>query len=506
MIRSAIIILLVNYCAFLFSQQITSSRNFETRKKNVPLAIINKHPKYFHVLRYNKEVHDITVERRAKPSAEIIAFTPLKLDSVNAHWFNYESLDYIFFESNSKIYFLFEKVLNFKREIFLKVVDTTGKSTGFIELAALDKEKNIDDFRFEFKLTAQNKILILATQDYFNGTSKKVAQLYDPEKLEKIWVKKLPIENQATGFSMGYECNEENDLFYVRVNAEIISFSRKYENHSQVEVPVFFYNSVTMISFLNDAPSPVEKEIAVDKMLGLNGISLFPSANDVSLWVHFSKTGDTGEEKVFFLSQKWSKDLATDKYARITPLSSRLEEQLTFYDGSDFKSAADKKYFLLDKMNCNNSCYILSERREENFYKELILVKVDLSTGEILKQEIIPRKIFYYDDRTRFRSMGETIRILSDTNFYSILLESRANIQKEAADFRYHKFSKQGASGGNVVSYILRANGNLEKKIFYKNDGYDFIPLPYQSDQPDFIFYLNRTRFEKFAILKLNPF
>src|SRR5437879_764434 len=129
MIRFAIIIFLVNYCALLISQTLHFSRQFDALKKNIPLSILNNHANYFHVLRYNRPGHDITIERRAKPSAEILAFTPLKLDSMNASWFNYEELNHIFFESGSHIYFLFEKELNFKKTLYLKIIDTLGRST-----------------------------------------------------------------------------------------------------------------------------------------------------------------------------------------------------------------------------------------------------------------------------------------------------------------------------------------------------------------------------------------
>src|SRR6187551_238351 len=161
MIRGAIIIFLMNYCAFLFSQELQFSRDFIAMKKNLPVAIINNHSNYFHVLRYNKDVHDLTLERRAKPSAEILAFTPLKLDSVNASWFNYENLDYVFHEQDHHIYFLFEKVLNNKKELFLKSIDTTGKASGFKLLASLEKDNSVSDISFEYHLVDQNKLLLI---------------------------------------------------------------------------------------------------------------------------------------------------------------------------------------------------------------------------------------------------------------------------------------------------------------------------------------------------------
>ena len=75
--HSAIIIFLVNYCAFLFGQNLTLSRTFETKRQNIVLSLINNHHNYFYVLRYNKLGHDMAIERRNKPNGEILSFTPL---------------------------------------------------------------------------------------------------------------------------------------------------------------------------------------------------------------------------------------------------------------------------------------------------------------------------------------------------------------------------------------------------------------------------------------------
>src|SRR4051812_4590413 len=117
--RNAIILFLMSYCVFLFPQNLVFSERFETTKKNSAIELINANPHYFYLLRYNKEAHDFTLERRSKPSAKVLNFTRLKLDSVNASWFDYSKLDYILFEQEQKLYFIFEKELNSKKEIFL---------------------------------------------------------------------------------------------------------------------------------------------------------------------------------------------------------------------------------------------------------------------------------------------------------------------------------------------------------------------------------------------------
>src|SRR5687767_13282896 len=179
MARTAFLFFILSASFCLNSQKITYSKSYPAVPKNIPLAIINRDPHYFFLLRSNRLAHDLTIERRAKPNGEMLSFTPLKLDSVNASWFDYERLDYLFFEQQGQVYFVFERVFNNNKTIFLKVIDTTGHSSGFIELAGLEKDKNVTDIGFEWKRT-QDRLLIIAERQYSNGTIKKVATLYDP--------------------------------------------------------------------------------------------------------------------------------------------------------------------------------------------------------------------------------------------------------------------------------------------------------------------------------------
>jgi len=505
MLRSAIIFFLVNYCAFLFSQDLAYTRNFATVRKNVPVQIVNNHAGYFHVLRYNKLAHDFTVERRQKPSGEILAFTPLMLDSVNAGWFNYEKLTYLFFESGHSAFFVFEKVLNNKRSIYLKVVDTLGKAGRFTELAFLEKDKTVRDINFEFKITDHDKLLITGTQYYINNTVKKVVLLYDPAKKEKIWMRKLPLENEYTGYSQSFITNAHNDLFYIVAKARVVSYKRKFVQNVQYLLPVFFYDSLVVASFLSGAGNINRAALAINNLSALKSIALHADDKTVAAMAHFVKQNNAGEEEPFFLSQGFSNDLGTTVFSEITPVSDDTKEKLTFYDGTDYNSPAEKDHALLETIAAGGVNYYLSERREENYYKEMLLWKINLRTGLVMSQEIIPRKIFYFDDRTRFKNIGTTAQMVYNDNFYSFLLEDRDNLKKGARDFKFHKFSRQKYLwGANLVAYIVRPGGKFEKKIIFKNADFDFVPLIYRATQPDFILYLNNTRVEKFAILKLD--
>lgn len=505
MFRSAIIIFFVNYCTFLFSQNLSFSRPFETFKRNIPIALINNHAHYFHVLRYNKDIHDFTIERRSKPSAEIVAFTPLKMDSVNAPWFDYENLDYIFYEHNHQIYFLFEKVLNTKREIYLKIIDSTGRSTGFKQLAILEKDKTTEDIKFEFKITGQNKILIIAIQQYLVGSSKKVALLFDPIKREQLWVKKLAPENLETGYSDGFECNSNNDLYYVMLKKRVSNYKRKYLDHRQVLVPVFSHEFVALVKSPENTTNLIRTEIAVKYSTQMYGLTLYADDKDLFLALHFSRYDSFGAEKVFFLTQKWNDDLSKSTYSKIIPLEERLEKQLTFYDGGDYKNAADKEFSVLNKLRSDSLFYILSERKEQNYYKELLLLKMDLKSGSILNQEIIPRKVLYYQDRTRYRNVGEGIRSCCKQRYQILLPENARNFEKAPQDFRFDRYKRVSAvAGGKLAAYVLSANGNLEKSLVAIDEEYTVVPLKTQSNQCDVIVYLNDSEYEKFAILNWN--
>lgn len=502
MLRAGVIAFLIFYCSSFFSQPVFS-RDFEARKKNVPLAILNNHPHYFFLLRNNKAAHDLTIERRAKPSAEIISFTPLKLDSINANWFNYDNLDHLFFEHNYHAYFLFEKVLNTEKTLYIKIIDTLGKATGFIQLAKLEKEKGVTAIDFEYKRTANNNILIIASQTYGNFLIKKTALVFDVEKRKIVLTKKLPIENDATGYSTAFEVNPANDLFFVLIKAHIVSYKRKYVDHAQIAVPVFFYDTLNIVAFLNNSPFPLKRNLAINNLTGLKSIRICAKEN-ISVIAHVSMQQKAGENNTYFLDQKMSKDLANDMYAVLTPLDSSITERLTFYDGTDYKEASDKDYTFFKNFTNNETDLQLVERIEDYYYKELLLLQSDLQTGKVVHQTIIPRKVYSFKGRTRFKNVGWVMPFIYNDKLNIVVLESPANFKKEPKDFNYHRFKKEtNLWRSNLVMYSIDSNGNSEKKLLYHNNNFDAVPMFYEAENcGDLIIYLNNSKAEKFLILK----
>lgn len=505
MFRITIITFLMSYCVSSFSQPIYS-RDFEARKKNVPLAIINNHQNYFYLLRYNKAAHDITIERRSKPSAEILSFTPLKLDSLNADWFDYEKLDHLFFEHNYHTYFLFERVLNSKKTIYLKISDTLGRSSGFIELANIEKEIGVIDVGFEYKRLGNGNILLIASQIYGNSSIKKTVLLFDIEKRKMIWAKKLPVENAFIGFSTAFECNTYNDLFYVMINAHVSSYTRKYINQIQVVAPVFFYDSLSLISFLSTNKNFIKAKLAINNLSGLNTVQLVPIDQEVCVIAHFSKKENNEIITPYFLNQKFSADLSKEFYANSVPLNNTLIDRLTFYDGTDNKSAGEKEYKHLTKFQSENSVYQISERKEDYYYKELLVWKNDLESGTIVHQKIIPRKVFSFKGRTRFKNIGAAMPFVYDKKLAILVLESSLNLSSEPDNFDYHRFKKEtNLWKANIVMYKMEADGSLKKKLVYRNANFDAIQMQYQTNgQKELVLYLNNGKTEKFVILKLD--
>ena len=84
---------------------------------------------------------------------------------------------------------------------------------------------------------------------------------------------------------------------------------------------------------------------------------------------------------------------------------------------------------------------------------------------------------------------------------FNFLIEARSNFDKPITPFRYHKFASLSLfARANAVCYEIDEKGNLRKSLVYRNGEYDYLPLEYDSDQCDYVFYLTRGRLERFAV------
>ncbi|PBQ32086.1 hypothetical protein CNR22_09995 [Sphingobacteriaceae bacterium] len=503
MIRSAVIIFLVNYCAFLVGQDLHFSKIFDSPKKNLAVQIINTHSSYFYVLRQNKAVHDITIERRAKPNAEILNFTPLKLDSVNNVWFDYENLDYITFEVNTKLCFLFEKVLNTKKTLYLKIIDTTGRSTGFIELANLESDRNTEDFYFSYTPTTNGDILIVATKIAIGGITRKVAMLYSVKKREWVWMKKIPLENDINS-TYSYSCDNNGELYYFQSLYSIIGT----ETYNGFTRRITRFDSLLLWRWKPDAKAPGEIQLNVSGLDHMQQTSVVADTHSVFISIKGLLDDTlTRHSKELFRNIMLDYNSGKELLNTTTFYEESIREQLTFYDGPDDKESYHKQHFILNTYTHGDFMYTLSERAGLNYYKELLFRKTNLRTGAVVSQKIIPRKIFFFPNRTRYKNVAEPMVCHYQGSLTVLLMENAGNLKRNAANYHYKSFKRaSGPGGANIVAYTLKSTGDFEKKLIYKNEGFELIPLKYYSEsQKDMILYFNSDGSEKFAILKLNP-
>jgi hypothetical protein len=493
--KIAILVLLTGCCMISFSQILTFTRKFETVGKNVPMAIINSHPDFFYLLRYNKSIHDFTVEQRSKPTAEIIGFTALKLDQINSDWFDYTKLDYLFFEQDKKLYFVFERVLNTKKTIYLKIIDTLHKSRGFIEIETLNAEKGMLDFAFEFKTTFNNNILIIASRRYHNATNKTVI-LFNIQKAKIEWRNKLPIENDYTGYSHEFLCNEKMDLFYLRSKTHVASFERKYMHQMQMQLPVVFYDNITLTALLHNEPTIIHSIPILNNVDRLNKIVLSAADNGILVQAHYAiEEEESRYKKVFLSSTKLSDDLSTILYSQTTSLNKDREQQLTFYDGTDSKYAGDKHYSLVSKHGNENYDFQISERLDDAAYKELLVIGTDIKTGNIFTQHVIMRKGAWPATTAFFNG-----------NLNIVTNEAPSNFKKSTAESKYHKFKKESFFwGSNIVMYTITDKGEITKTLVSDNSNLNFAHPNYSGDnQNTIIFCEEKNGYERFATLSLD--
>lgn len=498
------VLLILIRTSCLFSQVIRYSQPFECKKKNVPIAILNKHPDYFYLLRYNKSFHDFVVERHLKSSGELLKSTALGLDVINANWFNYEYLDYIFHELNGKLYLIFEKVVSDKREIYFRSIDSLGRPGDFKLLAALDRGPGVEDIGFDFKLCGDTKVLIVGQEKLTGGRSKKLVIWYDLSSEEVVWAKRLPPESPATGYSGFHETNSKGDLYFLYYRSKVWEYVRKYIDHNQALVPLLEYDFLNMACLPRESKGVVTKPLSF--MVGnLNYACITADTSHVLLSMNYSAPDTTKENAhhLYFFNQRWTAGLKDSLYAVETPMDAALEKQLEFYDGMDFNLAAYKDYPLLERALFGPRAYFLCGRSDGDFFKEMVLSEVEVSSGKIRAQGLIPRKIFFFNERTRYKNLGICNTAVTRSGFSCFVLENPANEAITSGKFKYHKFAKQGTfDAGNLVDYTLKEDGTVEKKLIYEAQNFEYIPVPTQNSDKELLFYLHVGKWERFAFLK----
>lgn len=503
-IRSAIVFLMVNYSAVAFSQEPVFTREFESLKGNVPMKIINPEGPVFYLLRYNKLIHDLIVEKRSKTTGNIIRLTPLKLDSVNANWFDYDDLDYLFYKCGDNICFVFEKVLNTRRSIFIKTIDSSGRPSRLRELAAIEKTPTVEKMRFLMKRTAGDRLL-LVSQEYLASTGvRKTALLYDPSTGQTISTLKLPVENDLTGHASFFESGKNGALYYLIQYTQVLGYRRIYVDRNLVNVAIKSTDSVFIAGITKQGELISRKKLDLRDSTGIENAELRVRDDSVLVALHlkefYSKQGGRMSFASYLLDSKLNQWMHTHKQN----ISNELAMQFVFYDGSDDNTPASRDYLSVARYRSDTKLWLLAGREDENYSKELVVWNTDVSNGIITPPLILPRKFFFFTKRTRFKNMGGVICTAGATALYCYLLESPKNLHTLPASFNFHQFGmQQNAGGANLVQYRFDNNGTVSKKLIYANREFEVIPLQFEGGTDEVIFYLNNGKKEKFAIL--NP-
>lgn len=483
------------------AQNLNYSRAFPSIPKNGPLLLHNTSQPYFFVLRYNRKAHDLTLERRAKPSAEILSFTPLKLDSVNSDLYNYASMDYLLYEHKNKLYFVFEKTLNNTKSLYFKCIDSLGKASGFTEMFRLNRDNNLLSFELEIAGVYDGKLLVVASQEFVNQTVKKTIHLYDPVIKKQLWSKTLPLENSSTGYSKAYCLNEQQDLFYVMVKRQAVSFKRQYIKHTQLMIPVFHYDSLHLCK-LSSPGNQLQYKFLLSNLSALHSLTLRCDSGELRVLAQVAGKLNDNTSSISLFTFRCNIALTKVSRSELVSINPGIKNRLTYYDGTDFKEAADKEFQFLKESEGREYTYHLTERKEGDVYKELLLWQIQKSSGKVSNHYLIPRRMLSSETWSKYRGIGEAGSTLSANHFHVFMAEASANVSQDPNTVEYYQLKKKSSlSHCYLVVYTPENNGNLSRMKLHLNLDFDFIPVDYSSTgTEEIVFYLSNGKQEKFAI------
>jgi hypothetical protein len=502
--RAFVIVLLALHLSSVFSQDIQISRHYAGSAKNVPVHIFNHNEKYFYVLRYNRSIHDLVLERRSKPGAELQRIYPLRLDSVNSKWFDYEKLDYLLFEKNKRLYFVFVKELNTESAVFMKTIDSAGTASGFISIATATTDLNKATLQLKISLDEQNNLAIQTRYSYSNSTQRIQVSTYDLERRTMVRKWNLPIENSLTGYSACYTTSADSVFYYMQVYSRLQGFVRKYSAQGSFDEPVFVTDSLKFMK-LSRAGTLEQARLPFNGLYNQFNIEVLPDSSRIHIVFRAGGKSDSG-----YVQNHYSCRVNPNTMQVINSTEQQLlpstKKQLNYFDGSDIADAGAKVFWGLRQKFKNRTLGVMEGRREGYYYKEILFWQYSCTLERIVVEQLIPRKLFYFPNRTAYRQQAEIalVEAANGSNFF--LLEHRNNGLLQPADYNYKRFEKQSQlRTGILVQYTINAN-QIKKRIVFENAEFDFIPLRYDGWEKDFVFYLAKFKAEKFAILKALEF
>lgn len=481
--------------------QIQLTHRYPTPVRSIPLGIINNSPTHFWLLRYNKMAHDITIEKRRKPDGSVAGFVALRLDSVNASWFDYSQLDYYFFEKNDKLYFVFERVLNRERQLFMKEIDSLCKSSGFIRIASIKMDKRETEVELDFSLTRERQLMVIRTRSYGMTVNRDVS-LYDPPTRQILYRRKLPPENPATGYSGEMCFDRSGQVYYLLYRYHLgIDFTASlfYGEFVARRPPIdslFLVSVDSANSFVGQLALPLE---GCDYM---HAAFLGEETDGCSLNGFFTRVDSAGERRLAVARIRADNGLRL-KDLHVRDADESLVERLTFYDGTDSKNAGDRYYEPWKEAHARDSHYFFSMRWGSFNYRELIWWQV--KDGAPVAFDLVPRKTGYFENRVQFSSFGIPCLAVRDNGVAVFLLEHPANMDMGPANFVFRRFRRlESVRGARLAAYLIRDGKHYKKESLWLNRGQRCIPIPYSGTRDDVIFYFTEGDAERFGVLPLS--
>ena len=482
-----------------FNAQIRLTQAYPTPPRSIAISILNPAGPHFYFLRFNKLAHDITIEKRRKSDGSVSGFVALRLDSVNASWFDYELLDHLFFEKGGRLYFVFEKVLNSQRQLFMKEIDTLCRPGGFIELVSLKMEKRESAIELDFVLTHNKEVLVTCTRIYGSTVYRDVQQI-DPLTRQVKFRRKLPVENPATGYSGELCFDPGGQLYYllVRYRSPVLLTTGLLDGSAGRDPEV---DSVFMVSIDSSGKFVGQRSIPLLGCDQINAAFLSPAPAGSSLNCFYTRH-DTSGGHLSVAALSFDSGLSVSEIKRYDA-DSGLIRRLTFYDGSEIKSAAAKRYEPFGSYTLPGNKYFFSERRSSNEYRELVWWSNDRE--DIRSFDLIPRKTLFLRNRVEYSTYGMPMLAANDNTVYVFLLEHPANIDVAPSGFRFRKFRKlESEKGARLVAYVLRSGTYLAKQNIWLNTSDRCIPLNYRGSGQEAVFYFISGDGERFGLLPLS--
>ena len=483
------------FCA----QNLQISRYYAGNAKNVPVHIYNHNASFFYVLRYNKSIHDFIIERRTKPGAELSQIYPLRLDSVNSKWFDYEKLDYLLFENGGQLYFVFVKELNNQSTVYFKCIDAAGKITGFNAVCTATADLTKASVRMEIEKDKNNNLLITQRYRYSNQTAKTTVMCYDLQQKKFLTQLQLPIENNYTGYSTAYTMAGDSNLYYLQVFSRVASFSGQYTTQGVAMVPLFITDSLFLVKVSTNAAIQRSK-VPFTNLYHQFNVHILAAENTVALVFRTAVESDSGLVHKFFTCKYRAVNLRLLSYSEM-PLDAGISKKLEYYDGSDNAKAGAKSFEGLNSFWQGSTFNVLEGRREQNYFKELLYWNFDTTGSVKVNQYLIPRKIFFFPNRTVYHKQAEVATVSEKNVYHLFVLEHRGNKTQRPQEYKHRSFIKQSQLRTGVLTQYKVTGAGISKRTVFENNDFDWVPMVYDGWDKDFVFYLTKHKAEKWAIL-----